>query len=324
MINTFKDTIIDNTNYIVKNTCSNIDCANDVLKTLLYFDIFKYPLNINEIIYFSRFSMKDVDITLQHLVSEKIIFKIEEFYSINNDKNLIERRLKGNIRAEKIIKKATEVSKFISQFPYVEGVFISGSLSKGYFEHNDDIDYFIVTSPNRLWIARTILILYKKIFLLNSKKYFCVNYFMSSDSLKIPEKNRFTATEFVTLIPMFGNGIYKKIQQKNSWVLDYFPNCNVKKIPKEINKNIFKRSLEFLLNKKAGDFLEKKFMKATKKHQQKKFKKLQDENFKIAFKGDKNTSKHHPNNHQIKTIEKLNQKIKLFNIKFNYNIPLEK
>ncbi len=322
MANTL-DAITNNTNYIVKSRCKNNDCVNDVLKTLLYFDIFQYPLNISEIIYFSRFSMKEVDKTLQYLVSERVIFKIEGFYTIKNNKNLIERRVKGNIRAKKIIKKAKKVSKFISQFPYVEGVFISGSLSKGHFEHDDDIDYFIVTSPNRLWTARTLLILYKKIFLLNSKKYFCVNYFMSSDFLEISEKNRFTATEFVTLIPMFGNGIYKKLQQKNSWVLDYFPNCNIKETSKEIKKNIFKRSLEFLLNKKIGTFLEKNFMTITKKHQQKKFKKIKKENFEIAFKGTKDVSKHHPNNYQIKTIDKLNGKIVLFNKKHKLNIKLE-
>ncbi len=303
--------------------CINEQCLNDVLKTILYFDVFRYPITINEIVVFSKFSKKEINTTLEYLISEKIIFKIEEFYATTNNIDLIKKRVKGNVRAKKIIKKARKTSKFISQFPYVKGVFISGSLSKGYFEYDDDIDYFIITSPNRLWLARTLLILYKKVFLLNSKKYFCVNYFMSSDFLEVSEKNRFTATEFVTLIPMFGNGIYKKLQQKNGWVLDYFPNFNMNKESLVIKKNIFNRSLEFLLNKKIGDFLEKKSMVITKKHQQKKFQKIKKENFEIAFKGTEDVSKHHPNNYQIKTIDKLNKKIVLFNKKHKLNIKLE-
>ena len=299
-------------------------CTNDVLKTLLYFDAFKYPLIIEEITLFSQFSINDIKAVLHKLVQDKIVFKHKEFYSTTTKTCRIERREKGNKQAKQILKKAKRVSKFISQFPFVEGVFLSGSLSKGYFGENDDIDYFIVTSPNRLWIARTLLIAYKKIFLLNSKKYFCVNYFMSTNALEVQEKNRFTATEFATLIPMSGNGIYQSLQDKNSWVLDYFPNYNQEKKSHPIKRKPLKRISEYLLNGKIGDRLEKKFMKITKKHQQKKFKKLHKSDFDIAFKGDENTSKHHPDNHQVRIIKLLNDKINAFNKEHQLEIPLEK
>ena len=71
--------------------------------------------------------------------------------------------------------KAIKRAKFISKFPYIENVSISGALSKNYYNNDGDIDFFLITQPNRLWIARTLLIIYKKMFLLNSRKYFCVN-----------------------------------------------------------------------------------------------------------------------------------------------------
>ncbi len=296
---------------------------NDVLKTLLYFDAFEYPLTLEEIALFSRFSPDEVGVVLNELVAEKTIFSINNFYAISKKTCRIERREKGNIAAKKIFNKAQRVSNFISQFPFVEGVFISGSLSKGFFGEDDDIDYFIITKPNRLWISRTLLIAYKKIFLLNSKKYFCVNYFMSTNALEVSEKNRFTATEFATLMPMNGNGIYQSLQENNKWVLDYFPNYDKTKTSKSIKRKSFKRFSEFLLNGKAGNGLEKYFMKVTKNHQQKKFEKLSKSNFDIAFKGDKNTSKHHPDNHQIRIINLLNEKIKVFNEEHQLAIPLE-
>jgi len=300
------------------------DCKSDVLKTLLYFDAFKYPLTEKEIILFSQFSSNEIKKELATLVNNKIIFFINHFYAITEKTCRIERREKGNLKAKEILKKATRVSNFISQFPFVEAVFISGSLSKGYFGKDDDIDYFIITSPNRLWLARTLLILYKKIFLLNSRKYFCVNYFMSRNALEVKEQNRFTATEFVTLLPMNGNGVYQDLQKNNQWVLDYFPNYNQEKVSNPIKRKILKRFSEFLLNGKIGNGLEKKFMKITKKHQQKKFKKLQKEDFEIAFKGDENTSKHHPDNHQVRVINLLNKKINTFNKQHQLSIPLEK
>ena len=137
-----------------------------LLKPILYFSLFRYPLTEEEIYDFSEIESKDkVKKELDLLVQEKVIYKIDNFYLTENDETLIKRRLSGNQMAKNIHEKATNVSRFISKFPYVEGVGISGSLSKGYFDEEGDIDFFIITSPKRLWVARTFLILYKKIFL---------------------------------------------------------------------------------------------------------------------------------------------------------------
>ena len=146
---------------------------------------------------------------------------------------------------------------------------------------------------------------------------------MSTNALEITHKNRFTATEFATLIPMNGNDVYEQLQNENQWVLDYFPNYNASKKSKPLYNSILKKSLEFLLNGKIGDYLDEKFMSLTKKHQQKKFKKTHKNDFDVTFKGDKNISKHHPDNHQKRVLNKLNEKISLLNSTYSLHIPLE-
>ena len=85
------------------------------------------------------------------------------------------------------------------QFPFVRGVFISGSLSKRCAAEKEDVDYFIVTSANRLWIARTIMHLYKKLTYLRGRQdRYCMNYFIDEEALEIKEKNIFTAVEMIT------------------------------------------------------------------------------------------------------------------------------
>ena len=141
--------------------------SNDILKTLLYFDIFHYPLNFYEIANFSNFLPVEIEKELHILVENDSIYKILDFYSLKNDKEIIAKRIKGNNLATKMIKRTRFISYFISQFPFVRGVFVSGSLSKGYFTKNDDIDFFILTKKNKLWISRTLLMAFKKIFLFN-------------------------------------------------------------------------------------------------------------------------------------------------------------
>ena len=91
-------------------------------------------------------------------------------------------KAKAPVKA-KVLVKAKAKARFISKFPFVAAVGVSGSLSKGYYDSDSDIDFFIITQHNRLWICRTLLMVYKKIFLLNSRKYFCPNYFISSEQL---------------------------------------------------------------------------------------------------------------------------------------------
>ena len=297
-----------------------------LLKPILYFSLFRYPLTEEEIYDFSEIESKDkVKKELDLLVQEKVIYKIDNFYLTENDETLIKRRLSGNQMAKNIHEKATNVSRFISKFPYVEGVGISGSLSKGYFDEEGDIDFFIITSPKRLWVAKTFLILYKKIFLFNSRKYFCVNYFISSNSLEIEEKNRFTATELTTLLPMYGNGSFHEFYEQNKWVEKYLPNKTIAEGLSKLNivkKPLFIKFIEVLLNTKIGDWLDSFFLKITYKKWKVKFNKLEDKHFNVALKSTKNVSKHHPLNFQRKVIERLNDKYD--ELKEKHNIHLTK
>ncbi len=299
----------------------------EVLQTILYFSLFHYPLTLEEIFSFSKST--DIEKTkgaLQLLVKQGVIHYQDSFYFYENNVSLIERRIHGNDNAKAIFKKATSVSNFISKFPYVEGVGISGSLSKGYYDtKNGDIDFFIITKKNRLWISRTLLILYKKIFLLNSKKYFCVNYFISENALEIEEKNRFTATELVTLIPMFGNGSFKRFYKENRWAYDMIPNKKDNPIEnlKPIQKPRLSKTIEKLLEGSIGGELEHFFHKITYRKWKKKFQSIDKETFDIAMKSTKEVSKHHPQNFQKTIIDKLNDKYEEVNTKFNLNIPSE-
>ncbi len=294
-----------------------------VLKTILYFSIFKYPITREEIFEFSDLkTMTDVDYEIDILLEKGIIFKINNFFSDSNNPSYIERRLKGNEMAIKIMPKALKVGKLIARFPYVKSVCLSGALAKGYYDDDGDIDFFIITDSNRLWIARTLLVLYKKIFLLNSKKYFCVNYFISSDHLKISERNRFTATEMVTLIPVYGKESFTVLLKENQWTTGFFPNKRPTDYTfiKDFGKPFFSRAIQMVFNTSLGDYLDIFFRKITLKRWYSKFSHLEKDDFNIAMKSTKGVSKHHPQNFQKKVINLLNEKYS--KIKTLYNLEL--
>jgi hypothetical protein len=297
--------------------------------TLLYFDIFNYPLKYHEISSFfgaNNYSQIHIQSNLKELCNDGFVCHEDGYYFIcDNNKDIIKRRKIGNLKAQFMMQKAYRFSRLISWFPFVQCVCLSGSLSKAYMDETGDIDYFIITKPERLWIARTLLIAYKKIFLFDNRKYFCVNYFLDTDNLEIPDKNIFTATELLTLVPMYNGKLYKDLIEKNGWAKEYLPNHE----PIDFNCashgkiNFLKKSMEFLLNGKLGDVLDTYFMKLTLKRWSIKFGHFTPDNFEHAMRTRKYVSKHHPQNFQQRVLNALEKKLSDFEDTYQVHLNLK-
>ena len=291
-----------------------------ILRTLLYFDIFNYPLKSEEVFKFLGIPALDKSIVTSRLSSlrdQKIIFQFGEFFSLKNDHALIDRRLKGNKEAEKYLILAQKKANLISKFPFVRAVLASGSLSKGYMDEGSDLDFFIITAPNRLWIARTLLVLYKRVFLANSHKHFCVNYFVDEKHLEIEEKNLFTATELATVIPLYGSKQYENLQEVNSWLVEFFPNYTPRSIsdvpPSKLSwpKKVF----EGLISLFFANTVEKYLQNATRSRWKRLYEKSYSaSDFKVAFKSKSHASKNHPRNFQRTIIEVYDEKLRSFGL----------
>lgn len=291
--------------------------SSSVLRTLLYYDLFKYPLTIEEIkLHCSRANCSETSVqdSLDELCKSALVFRYEHLYSLQNNPELFLRRIRGNQAAEEAMKKAERRSKLIGSFPFVRCVCISGSFSKKYFDETTDIDFFIITEPNRLWVCRTFLVLFKKIFLLNDKKYFCVNYFIDSDSLLIPDKNIFTATEVITLLPMYNYALYEKFFHSNHWVKLFFPNSDTREqngtLP--VIKGGLKTAGEKLLRGNLGEWLDRFFFKQTLAHWRKKFNWQPTDEFEVNMRSRRSVSKHHPQGFQFQVLKKYEEKVRSF------------
>jgi hypothetical protein len=287
-----------------------------IIRTLAYYDIFFYPLTAEEI-YFNlgenHTSPDEIKKELKNLSSNNIVYCKGEFFQLNNDDKYIQRRIFGNELAEKRLKTARRVSSFISRFPFIRGILLSGSISKGFMEEDSDIDYFVITHPNRVWFSRLMLMLFKKLFLFNSKKIFCINYFIDSENLEIEEKNIFTATEIVTLLPTFGISMYEEFYNKNLWVRKFYPNFPMRETDDVLDRKngVIKSLLEKTLGNRLGDKFDDYAMALFKRFNKSKYKYYNKEEFKLAFKSSKKESKHHPKFFQKRVLDEFDQRLKI-------------
>lgn len=286
-----------------------------IIKVLVYFDLFQYPLKMEEIKRFfatNNVSFESLETAIKELERLDFVYHLNGFYTLHNQPELVERRLLGNERAKEMMKKVPFYSRLIASFPFVRCISLSGSLSKNYVEEDGDIDYFIITEVNRLWLCRTLLVLFKKIFLFNSHKYFCVNYFIDQIHLEIEEQNVYTAVEVATLLPTYNAPLFEKFQAHNPWVQSYFPNITTN-TPTYIDAPLFprlKKAIEWLFSGRLGDKLDDWLLKRTFQHWQEKFSDFDPDQFGIALKSKKHTSKHHPNNFQKRVLDAYTEKVK--------------
>jgi hypothetical protein len=292
------------------------DLRAGILRPLLYFDIFNYPLTIEELIRFSSvpFSgLGPVENILDELVESFIVFRFGQYYSLQNDATLVARRIKGNTFAADMMMRAHKKALLIHKFPFVRSVNISGSLSKNYYDETTDFDFFVIAETNRIWICRLLLTCYKKLFLLNRRKYFCINYYIDTSNFLIPDRNLFSAIEIITLKNQTGESIYKKFMETNGWVSGYLPNHvpNYSFLEKGMDGWI-KIGMEKLLRGKLGDTFDNLAFKITRFFLKKKYKSLSSIEFRINMRSKKHTSKHHPQGFQFKVLKAFQEKCRDF------------
>ena len=241
----------------------------DILATFTYFNLFEYPLLKNEVFNYLAHcdDYHEFELALNNLVNDGWVFKIGNFYSIQDDCTVAVKRREGNRKAIPMLKKAKRIAKIISSFPFVKGVALSGSLSKYYADKDSDIDFFIITVANRLWIARSFLHALKKIsFLFNMQQLFCMNYFIDEAELVILEKNIYTAIEVATIIPLDETEIFLRFFKANRWIDTFIPNKRICLPPnRKTKKSRLVHLIEKLFDNKHGNTFDDYLMKLTSK-----------------------------------------------------------
>lgn len=297
--------------YISGQEHAHAGLDKSILRALLYFDIFQYPLTAQEVILYMDTKvehLRDVELRLQWLADNLFIYRFGDVYSVHNNVQLAERRKLGNVMAAKVLSKASRRARLIQKFPFVRSVNISGSLSKNYFDAFSDVDYFVITSPERVWFCRLLLTIFKKVFLLNRRKFFCINYYIDTNALTIPDANKFAATEIITLQNQTGGAVFKQFIAANQWAQEYFPNADLaQQVYSDTQTGNVKRLIEQVFNGKLGNRLDDFAFYITTRFLRTKYAYLKQEEFEVSFRARKNASKHHPNGFQFRVMEAYEQ-----------------
>jgi len=217
-----------------------------ILKTIIYADLFNYPLTRPEIWRYligtskhSKFST-----ALDLLVKNKQLYFKHSFFSLPKRFAIIKQRIVRKKIAKQKIKYASRAVSILKYIPSVWYIGISGAVAMANAPHDDDIDFFIITSPNALWITRFLSTLILDLFKLRRHPYdehyvnkICLNMFLSADKMKMPKqyRNLFIAHEIVQLKTLINkHNSYERFLLANCWLLKHIPQAVV--MPKQMGQ----------------------------------------------------------------------------------------
>lgn len=206
--------------------------------TLIYADIFDYPLKAYEIhkwLIKKQTLLQSLQKSLDKLKQEKKIEEYKTYYFLPKRKQLVIKRIKNAGLSKKLIIKAKIITQILRIIPWIKLVGISGGLAIENACKKDDIDIFVITAKNRLWLVRLFSILLLTPFrrTKNSKDVagkFCLNIFIDEDNLA-QRKDLYTAHEILQMRVIWEkDGMYRRFLEENEWAFRILPNWTTRQI----------------------------------------------------------------------------------------------
>jgi len=216
---------------------SDSDAIHDGLQKV--YDVseyLKFPFTVEEV---ANYFLPKSNLTPQQLESmlttgkfDDLGFKIREGYLTTNDgQSQVSRSEMERASADKLSSASSFATLLTRVIPFIRTVAVTGSVAYGSATKWDDIDLFMVTKRNRLWISALltlILVRLNKLLILRPPhlSLFCLSYVHDEQAfLKESQRNRTNALfarELLKAKPVAGAGEYRKILEKNEWVADFY------------------------------------------------------------------------------------------------------
>ncbi|MDO8576989.1 MAG: hypothetical protein Q7R82_01460 [Candidatus Daviesbacteria bacterium] len=215
-----------------------------LLKTLIYADIFDYPLKINEIHKWligpsagragKKVTLRQIEKALSKLNQELRISSYRRYYFLRKRDGIVAQRLRREKQSAQYLRKAKILSQILKIIPWIKLVGVSGGLALHNASKKDDIDLFIIIGRNRLWISRLLTL--GLLSLIGQRRKvgekgrkiagkLCFNILLEEDRLEQENKDIFVAHEILQMKVLWQrDGVYSKYLEDNSWAFKFLQN----------------------------------------------------------------------------------------------------
>jgi hypothetical protein len=203
-----------------------------ILRTLLYADVFDYPLTLAEIHHYliatpasAAVAPEVIEAALQS--SPRLAGQVTR---VNGYVTLRDREAIGALRDERrqhsarLWDHARRWGYRLGCLPFVRMVAVTGALAVDNSPPDDDIDFLLVTTPGRVWLARGLAVILVRLARRRGVGL-CPNYVLARSALAQTQRNLYAAHDLQQMVPLVGGEVYAEMQAANTWSREFLPHA---------------------------------------------------------------------------------------------------
>lgn len=204
-----------------------------ILRTVIYADVFDFALRVEELHHFLMANQAVSLATIQEALACAPNLRHDltvrgEWVVLAGREALLDVRQNRDDLAAQLWPKVAQAGQWLASVPFVRMVAVTGALAMDNPAHpQDDFDYFVVTTPGRVWLARLLIVGVVRVSRLWGWAI-CPNFVIAADSLSQRRRDIYIAHEISQAIPLADHhGVYHEFRLANAWTFEYLPNAQV-------------------------------------------------------------------------------------------------
>ena len=277
-----------------------------IIQTVAYFDLFNFPLTLLELYdklwlpgYSNQGGEKISLLKIKEEVEAERICQIVEskngFYFLKGREELLEERRKGYNIANRKYGIALRTAGYLKYIKGVKMIAVCNTLASGHIKEESDIDFFIVTAKNRIWLTRLLVTIVVQ--LLGVRRYkdkvkdrICLSFYITEDRLNLKEVTYDFDPHFYYWLSAFSllydDGIFKRFSAENGWLKKYMPFLALRETHEQhrVRDNCFSCYFKKINGLWQGSFIGNIFERVARRMQ---LKKMSRNKFSVAGMNDK-------------------------------------
>jgi hypothetical protein len=258
---------------------NNTSLIKSIQQTLIYFDLFSYPLTAQELWYFlwqpPSISYEDFLAELNVLVeasalevSYPFIETKQGYYFLSGKVASIAARQEKIVFSDRWLARARLATLLIQGIPFLKAVFVCNSVGAELATPESDIDFLIIAAPGQVWFVRfwanvILRIVNMRTYGARSAGKICLSFFVDTEHVnlgpyRVISDDIHFAYWLFQMVPVYDpNNYYAAFLKANTWLELYLPH-SYKNILQQVAAEVgfFRKTqakFEFLLRTAFGD-----------------------------------------------------------------------
>jgi len=199
---------------------------SNVLKTIKLANYFESAFSKKQVYKYlpTKLTEKEFNYAITQLENEDmIVIENNLVFQKSSSTNYFFKRM----WSRSIFEKNKKYISLISKIPWIKFIGLTGANAFESCKKNDDVDMFVVTQKNRLWLTYTLIVIISKI--LRKRGVLCINYLVDSENLTINHQSYYNAVQLLQMKSIFNVEFYDQLIDANKWIFEFLPNAKFEK-----------------------------------------------------------------------------------------------